>query len=403
MKISEVRNHSGIPERSGDCLQENQSIPEWVFTAPEVRSGQGLQQKVRMLGFSWAVFCGSIALIIHSYLFLVRAGGGAESNLVYVSESVFWIPFVLLTMIVALGVSGFHRGQRRISGVTGFLMALLMAVFWLSLAGFAEFIWQIPYGANNVLLLGALGVVSSFFSTLSIFAIAITPILVGYLYFFPGNEIAWRADLVLSAGVVPFFILSVAWGLNRMYRLVLVKNDQSLTYHRTILQINHIDTLTGLANRQGFDTALEQAIHLSERFNSSLSVVVAGIDNFSVPSDLSGKDDEVECKLKSVAELLSHQAVRAVDWVAYTGNGRFALILPGCDQDQAVMLVRKIQQALERLIESDQLPWSDLTLSYGVAMYGQDSPESLYNKASQMLERAQASDNNQIEVLMTVV
>jgi diguanylate cyclase (GGDEF)-like protein len=121
-----------------------------------------------------------------------------------------------------------------------------------------------------------------------------------------------------------------------------------------------IDGLTGLANRREFDRVLAREVNRSHRSGEALSLVVFDVDHFKQINDSRGHlaGDEV---LRAIGQVLGH-SVREMDLVARYGGEEFAVILPRCDQDEAVRVVMRI--------ESDFATHPELlgvTLSSGVA------------------------------------
>ena len=105
-----------------------------------------------------------------------------------------------------------------------------------------------------------------------------------------------------------------------------------------------IDGLTGIANRREFDAVLAREVNRSERSREPLSLVVFDVDHFKVINDTHGHlaGDEV---LRSVADVLKG-AVREMDVVARYGGEEFAVVLPRCDQPDAVHVVERINRGM---------------------------------------------------------
>lgn len=104
-----------------------------------------------------------------------------------------------------------------------------------------------------------------------------------------------------------------------------------------------MDGLTGLANRREFDQVLAREVNRSERSKEPLSLVVFDIDHFKRINDTRGHlaGDEV---LRAVGNVMA-AAVREMDLVARYGGEEFAVVLPRCDQHDAVRVVERIRRA----------------------------------------------------------
>jgi diguanylate cyclase (GGDEF)-like protein len=107
-----------------------------------------------------------------------------------------------------------------------------------------------------------------------------------------------------------------------------------------------IDGLTGLANRREFDRVLAREVNRADRAQEPLSLVVFDVDRFKDINDARGHlaGDEV---LRAVGQVLVG-AVRDMDLVARYGGEEFALVLPRCDQADAVLVVRRVTDAMRR-------------------------------------------------------
>ena len=122
-----------------------------------------------------------------------------------------------------------------------------------------------------------------------------------------------------------------------------------------------MDGLTGLANRREFDRVLAAEINRAERSGEPASLVVFDVDHFKAVNDTRGHlaGDEV---LRSIATVMAG-AVREMDLVARYGGEEFAVVLPRCDQDDAIRVVERITVSMRE--EDNGL--QGVTLSSGIA------------------------------------
>jgi two-component system cell cycle response regulator len=121
-----------------------------------------------------------------------------------------------------------------------------------------------------------------------------------------------------------------------------------------------IDGLTGLSNRREFDQALAREVSRAERTREPLSLVVFDVDHFKRINDTRGHlgGDEV---LRAIAAVLAG-AVREMDLVARYGGEEFAVILPRCDQHDAIRVVERITAMTRQRADLE-----GVTLSSGLA------------------------------------
>lgn len=105
------------------------------------------------------------------------------------------------------------------------------------------------------------------------------------------------------------------------------------------------DNLTGILNRRGIDQELQQAIALSWRFNTPMSLLLIDIDRFKLFNDTHGHlaGDEV---LKQVGHAMSRCMQRQSDVLGRFGGEEFILGLPATDQTGAVAVANRVQETL---------------------------------------------------------
>jgi diguanylate cyclase (GGDEF)-like protein len=133
-----------------------------------------------------------------------------------------------------------------------------------------------------------------------------------------------------------------------------------------------LDGLTGLANRRGFDDALDEAMRVSTRTGAQFSVALVDVDHFKAVNDEHGHaaGDEL---LRSVAADWGSRLPRGA-LLARHGGDEFALLLPAHQGPAALQVVEELRRAS-----------SHTALSVGVA---QHEPGEL---ASQVMRRADAA------------
>ena len=108
--------------------------------------------------------------------------------------------------------------------------------------------------------------------------------------------------------------------------------DNARLYGRTREMALH-DSLTGLANRRFMNIKLQQAISLSERYDTPLCVAMLDIDFFKNYNDTHGHDagDKI---LTKVAEKIS-LGIRKADMAARYGGEEYLIILPESQMSDA--------------------------------------------------------------------
>ncbi|MFH1136091.1 MAG: diguanylate cyclase [Pseudomonadota bacterium] len=231
---------------------------------------------------------------------------------------------------------------------------------------------------------------------------------------FPARE---PASNTCHAMTFPLVAAGRTWGLLGLYfdekpriepdRLMLLENvalqsAQALFnahQHEDALNMAVHDPLTGLMNRRGFDQIMRAEFEKVRRYGYNLSLITIDLDHFKSVNDRYGHEagDEV---LRLTARLIKN-CVRAADVPARIGGEEFAVLLPNTRKKKALLLARRIQNALGNTPIA--LPGGInliQTVSQGVAdtAHGlMQRPEDLTRLSDQAMYRAKKNGRNTIE------
>ena len=166
----------------------------------------------------------------------------------------------------------------------------------------------------------------------------------------------------------------------RRERRRLAQRVAHLAYH---------DALTDLPNRTLLHDRLAQAIRSAHRHSASVSLLVVDLDGFKQVNDTHGHraGDRV---LQHVASRI-RELLRDVDTVGRLGGDEFAVVLPSTDVHGAMLVARKLLDAIEKpcLVEHRLL---SVRGSIGIAAFPDHakSAEALLQKADLAMYRAKA-------------
>lgn len=158
------------------------------------------------------------------------------------------------------------------------------------------------------------------------------------------------------------------------------------------------DTLTGVANRRGYEQAIDKAISEASSLKTPLSIVMCDLDHFKRINDTHGHivGDEV---LKVFASVLSEN-VRFGDTVARFGGEEFVVILTMTDAKGGIVVSERMraQMASRRLaLTRSGQSLGNVTASFGVAQFVDgDTAVTLLARADAKLYEAKAAGRNRI-------
>ncbi len=170
-------------------------------------------------------------------------------------------------------------------------------------------------------------------------------------------------------------------------------------YHDHVWSLTHHDGLTGVHNRQSFDTGIAEAVARASRQagqQAPLALLIFDIDHFKRCNDTHGHRAG-DHALRTVATLAAEQT-RKGDLIARYGGEEFALIV----HDLAWPGPARFAEHLRGLIQATPIEFEGksigVTVSIGVAMWepALRSAAELVELADQRLYRAKHAGRNQV-------
>lgn len=160
----------------------------------------------------------------------------------------------------------------------------------------------------------------------------------------------------MNATIIPYLD---AWG--RVERFVALYNDVTESValtrevkeerrqrealariNRSLLTAAHTDPLTGLANRRGFDSFVEQALAAAVDHPRPMAVMMLDLDHFKRVNDTHGHAAG-DAVLKEMARRWSRQ-IRDSDLLARLGGEEFCVVLPGTPLEDALAVAEKLRR-----------------------------------------------------------
>ncbi|MBI5747335.1 MAG: diguanylate cyclase [Nitrospirae bacterium] len=171
-----------------------------------------------------------------------------------------------------------------------------------------------------------------------------------------------------------------------------VKKTEEANSRLAILSIT--DDLTGTYNRRFLHERLKEEVGRAARYDQVLSCIMLDIDNFKQINDTHGHlaGDYV---IKELAGILK-ESVRAIDIVARFGGDEFTILLPNTDMVEAVKLVKRIRDIVDRHRFKFNEIYMNITVSLGVCMnHDSKDEDQLIKCADDALLHAKANGRNQ--------
>jgi diguanylate cyclase (GGDEF)-like protein/PAS domain S-box-containing protein len=180
------------------------------------------------------------------------------------------------------------------------------------------------------------------------------------------------------------------------------RERQLLEHAESLRARSYVDGLTGIANRRGFDVALERELRRAQRHGGALALLLMDIDSFKAYNDHFGHQQGDAC-LTTVAQALSHMLKRPADLAARYGGEEFAAILPDTSLEQAQCHAHAIRAHMAALAlpHAPAAGRQHVTMSIGVASFSpgglQDAP-ALIEAADQALYAAKRGGRDRVVV-----
>ncbi|MEL1263848.1 CHASE2 domain-containing protein [Pseudoxanthomonas putridarboris] len=223
----------------------------------------------------------------------------------------------------------------------------------------------------------------------------------------PGLQRMWRPTVLTMglASLLSVLLLRFAhlW-FSPVPVLLVLALAASLWLYRLLRRTHkqaQSDALTGLANRNRFDHALDQELRVARRTGQPLSLLVMDIDHFKQLNDTQGHAAG-DAALKALARVLRSRARRPRDLVARLGGDEFAVLLPETSAQAAATIATTIHVDLANLATrphgASVAAVPAFTTSIGIHTTqptGDElGPEDVFDRADAALYRAKQAGRN---------
>jgi diguanylate cyclase (GGDEF)-like protein len=204
-----------------------------------------------------------------------------------------------------------------------------------------------------------------------------------------GAPASMRFEPVLRGGTAAG-VLVLAWAepVSATYRtaaLRLLATEAAIAIERADLveQLNGLamtDPLTGVDNRRAWDAGLDRVLAVADDEHDAVTVALLDLDHFKAFNDARGHQSG-DLLLQEAAAAW-RDLLRPGDRLARYGGEEFIVLLPACDEAQAMCVVERLRGAVP----------AGETCSAGVAQWnGTESADTLVGRADAALYVAKAA------------
>ena len=174
--------------------------------------------------------------------------------------------------------------------------------------------------------------------------------------------------------------------------------DRLSEAHIILKEMNTVDAVTGIHNRQHFNENFEQEWRRAKRLGYEVSMLMLDIDHFKRVNDTYGHLAGDEC-LAAIAEEVDRMFNRPSDVVARYGGEEFVVVLPYISGDNALRLAEQLRNIIAESTYSADGHELQVTVSIGVATATPDDEvrsRDLIGWADTVLYEAKSAGRNQV-------
>lgn len=186
--------------------------------------------------------------------------------------------------------------------------------------------------------------------------------------------------------------------LQNMQRELTSMEKKTQQYRKKLLEQRlqtHMDPLTKIPNRIAYNERIEQEYQRWLRTKSPLCMAVIDIDHFKSINDKYGHAAGDKTLLVIAKQLKSK--LRKTDFLARWGGEEFVILFPDSELTDLIEPLEEIRKKLESLPFKFKHEPVTITASFGLAEFaGEDSVESVFERADKHLYSAKNNGRNQI-------
>ncbi|ETT42044.1 sensor domain-containing diguanylate cyclase [Paenibacillus sp. FSL H7-689] len=179
--------------------------------------------------------------------------------------------------------------------------------------------------------------------------------------------------------------------LERLHEEYKIKEQALIKVNDQLETMASTDLLTGLKNRRFFQEKMLESLMMFQEKQRYFSLLVVDIDHFKSINDTYGHPigDLVLGNLAGLLQTVS----RSTDVVARYGGEEFVIILPDCEEEQAIGIAERYRS---QVASAD---WGEynITVSIGAAtVVEEDTEKSLFQRADNALYASKTGGRNRV-------
>ncbi len=167
---------------------------------------------------------------------------------------------------------------------------------------------------------------------------------------------------------------------------IVEKGALEIMEHRAI-----VDPLTGLFNREYFETQLVRETERFRRYGAQSSLLLIDLDRFKQVNDCEGhrRGDDVLCEVGNIVR----ECLRAADIPCRYGGDELAVILTDADEAETLVVAERIRAGVARFFRDDAVP---VTVSIGLTLLvdAESADEESFIRADRALYKAKGAGGN---------
>lgn len=199
------------------------------------------------------------------------------------------------------------------------------------------------------------------------------------------NSIGLTGDLAVRVKVPGRDEISeLAGKINEMLAALELSRNELRTSNEQFRRLSLYDTLTGLANRTGFQ---QEAQRLEKEPGQPLALVICDVNNLKTVNDSLGHEAG-DRLLQTVAGIISQTFADCPGRiVARLGGDEFAVILPGADREAVQAAVHKLEQNVVSYNQHGATLPLSISCGFAVQQHPGERVVDLYKAADDMMYR----------------